>query len=751
MRQAASEGSIQGLLYGGLLLYLPAALYFTGQSLPALSYLAGGLLWGVLIWRFHSSETDMWLAAGELGGLAPAGTAFLLRRFAASPGNSDNEAEMAVFFVVLGLWLAAAFFCLAGPPALLTRFGLAWLKDADALRRCRSAAWTPGLATAIAVLAVIFRVTGYHCGPDWLDFSARLTLGAGLTGVCIAFWTVVLAYASSLGSLPAALKEVGLMPLRLLREGWRRSWVRGALPAAAALPALSHSFGRAGKNEEAGPRGPAPEAGTEVLVDAGSFRVDRAKALEKLAGFQLADPEAFLLCWIRCAVASGAGRIRLERRGPGLRMSFDGEGLTGAALEDPYECLLSDDGRRSVPGRHLAMGLLAALSLRPAGIRLTSGKGEARSCLVVGSPGGSSAEPEPGEETVLEVRWEGLLGVPRRERCLALARSGFGPCRAGLFIDGAAVEAWPAEGDRAERGKDGREGFVASRRAAGLRPGIRLYHLGALVEELPWPGAPLPLEACIEDKAFTLNLSQSGVLRGANFDRAVAAACRMADALGGAAAGGVGSRTGFSGLTRHLLFLAVSGAAAYKLWNFFPSLPPGMRELWTDPAEIFVSWWGACFLLCALTGSQLLVAAFQGRWIDFDRTSLKGWKDVLLFLPLMALAGWMLAAIGTLPIFHGLAVGEGWARLQYPWPLARRVALADIKAVRVIQGMTHPVPVLTLELQDRRGRVFVSASLRDRNLAAHTAQALSAASGAPLEWWKSDGFVRLPAPELGFR
>ena len=61
-----------------------------------------------------------------------------------------------------------------------------------------------------------------------------------------------------------------------------------------------------------------------MLIASGSFQVERSKALEKLQGFQLGDPDGFLIPWIRCAAASGATRIHLVRLDRGLRMIFDG-------------------------------------------------------------------------------------------------------------------------------------------------------------------------------------------------------------------------------------------------------------------------------------------------------------------------------------------------------------------------------------------------------------------------------------------
>ena len=48
------------------------------------------------------------------------------------------------------------------------------------------------------------------------------------------------------------------------------------------------------------------------LVESGSFKVDRAKALEKIIAYQLEKPGLFTLSWVRTAVASGANNISYD-------------------------------------------------------------------------------------------------------------------------------------------------------------------------------------------------------------------------------------------------------------------------------------------------------------------------------------------------------------------------------------------------------------------------------------------------------
>ena len=114
------------------------------------------------------------------------------------------------------------------------------------------------------------------------------------------------------------------------------------------------------------------------LVSSGSFRVDRKRALELLARFQLDDARLFILPWVRCAVAGAAAELRIVPSYGTLELSFEGRPFTAAELADPYACLFEEDESALRRNREFALGLLALLRLKPARVSVIGGPPEAR-------------------------------------------------------------------------------------------------------------------------------------------------------------------------------------------------------------------------------------------------------------------------------------------------------------------------------------------------------------------------------------
>lgn len=152
----------------------------------------------------------------------------------------------------------------------------------------------------------------------------------------------------------------------------------------------------------------------------GFFRIDRAKALEKLSAFQLERGEQFLLPLARCAAAAGSGRLEVKGS-TSLTARFGGTAFTRAELEDPYGALFVEDSdpRR----RHFAAFLLGVLRTRPREVAVSSGAGEARFRLRTSGLETETVEPDERRDvwTNIHVRWGGWAGSrtwgrPRRPR-----------------------------------------------------------------------------------------------------------------------------------------------------------------------------------------------------------------------------------------------------------------------------------------------------------------------------------------------
>ncbi|MFH1725317.1 MAG: hypothetical protein ABII00_11950 [Elusimicrobiota bacterium] len=183
--------------------------------------------------------------------------------------------------------------------------------------------------------------------------------------------------------------------------------------------------------------------GGATWVGSGSFRVDRRKALEKLSKFQLADASHYLLCWVRAAAAAGATRVAFRRFEGGLKMEFDGRRFTQQELSDPYGVLFEKERPKNASRRHVAIGLLAALRLRPGAIDIFYGAGPGRRHLAISSLGDDKTVPvsSPDTDTVIRVTDLGKRLAIRRALDHVRERCAMSP--ADIRIDGARLARIP--------------------------------------------------------------------------------------------------------------------------------------------------------------------------------------------------------------------------------------------------------------------------------------------------------------------
>ena len=464
------------------------------------------------------------------------------------------------------------------------------------IQRTALAALVPGAAMTVPALALWLYCFDVGGGESSRENMVRLALTAGLWLGGSLLWTLALAYDQALGNLWAAWREVFRRLPRVPSEGIF------SLPAP---PPEDYRFigeDRAGR----APQAAAQAVRAPVLIASGSFQVERSKALEKLQGFQLGDPDGFLIPWIRCAAASGATRIHLVRLDRGLRMIFDGRPIPPETVKDPYGPLFSDEEDRS-PGRHLAVGLLAAVGLAPSSVTIASGEGARRVRLEIGE-----ATLKPGHRgrdamTVLEVSWKGLGALLRRERCLAAAVDAVAPNGPILELDGTAVQSWTP------RARLETEDALVGELASTGRPGIRLYAMGALVEELPWPEGPKLFEVRIGHPKFKLNISQSGVVRDQAFEQALELAALLAEEL--RKSGNTSPPPAVAGTAgkflRGGLQLGIVAAAGVRLAAIYVPIPAARWIHLDHTPEVFVGWLGAFLFLAAALGVWLTLAAHR--------------------------------------------------------------------------------------------------------------------------------------------
>jgi len=259
-----------------------------------------------------------------------------------------------------------------------------------------------------------------------------------------------------------------------------------------------------------------PPGVEEQLVDSGSFRVDAAKMLDKLRGFQLADPSDFVCAWLRSAAASEAKAISLTTGVRSLTISFDGVPFSASELSQPYQVLVDGEGPNARRGRHFAYGLLGLYRLRPLGVTVTSRGPDGTAVMRAGSAAPPDAEGAP-DGTVVTVVWPAWASWWRPWTVARRARSRFGMGPATLSVNGEPLERLlSGEGRRSQ--EEPRLRWAA--RQALILASLRLYVLGTLIETLEGTDA-YELDGSLGLDDAELNISQTSVVRGAVLEKAV--------------------------------------------------------------------------------------------------------------------------------------------------------------------------------------------------------------------------------------
>jgi hypothetical protein len=256
----------------------------------------------------------------------------------------------------------------------------------------------------------------------------------------------------------------------------------------------------------------------EQLVESGSFHVDTGWMIEKLRGHQLGESRDFLVPMLRSAVASGATRVTLDRVPGGLAMRFDGRPFTSRELADPLHALIDREGETAARGVHLAYGLLALERLGPDLVQVTSGGPSGQSTAILTSKG-----PIPpgriginrAEGTVVGVLWgRGTAWGLTKEVFLKIAAR-YGMTSTALIIESRPVLSPPPPGEKGWHAFEdgGWRGTFRFIEEEGPLSRVRLYCLGAFVQEIRERVGFQPVEACLGGDGLSLDISQSGVVR----------------------------------------------------------------------------------------------------------------------------------------------------------------------------------------------------------------------------------------------
>ncbi|MCZ7683397.1 MAG: hypothetical protein M5U28_33270 [Sandaracinaceae bacterium] len=132
-------------------------------------------------------------------------------------------------------------------------------------------------------------------------------------------------------------------------------------------------------------RSAAPAAGARVA--SGRLRVDAARAVDKLRGYQLPDPTMWVLEVVRAAALAGATRIRVHGDADDVVVAWEGEPIDAEDLARLLDELV--DPAPALERRHLrllATGVNTALGLDPRWVDVTSTDGASGALAVRYTP-----------------------------------------------------------------------------------------------------------------------------------------------------------------------------------------------------------------------------------------------------------------------------------------------------------------------------------------------------------------------------
>jgi len=324
-------------------------------------------------------------------------------------------------------------------------------------------------------------------------------------------------------------------------------------------------------------------------VDAGRFRIDSNRALEKLRQFRLADPHHYVLELVRAAVASRARWITVRTDPDDFELGFDGDPFPPAALKELLaQALLGGDDRDARRARLLSLGVAGALALQPRWVRVQSGEWLVE--LDAGARATASRAPplKAPQRTFVHVRerlsWrvarDALLGSREakaiqdfcRELPIPLTVNGkaLGPARS---FDEPVVA-------HAQRERDGVRLWAAFPRRRLSQSIIRFHLYGVQVSERRWDGPGTPLLATVHGDDLQRNASGSDVVEtDPRYRRALQGLEEMVEPLLASVAQRL--KSGPDPEARELLLQASVGAAG-KVRGIIESAPilPGPAGEW---------------------------------------------------------------------------------------------------------------------------------------------------------------------------
>lgn len=257
---------------------------------------------------------------------------------------------------------------------------------------------------------------------------------------------------------------------------------------------------------------------SEKPVETGSFGIDRSRALEKLARFQLHDPLNAVLLIARAAVDSEASGLDCERRGDaGLLLRWRGKGFSGDFLAAPFDALFEYEGADGRRRRQFATALLALTRMPGTTVAVESGS-DRLEADERGERLSASAEPVGGVTV--------SIGFTNARACGAAIDRLIS--KTALLPFPLRVNGKTRHPEHSELRRFRHDGYAGDYAVDRLRPGgaVDLYKQGVFVERVSVEGGGW-LHARLEVPDLELDLSQGGAVRNDAFERATRAVAEL--------------------------------------------------------------------------------------------------------------------------------------------------------------------------------------------------------------------------------
>lgn len=249
-------------------------------------------------------------------------------------------------------------------------------------------------------------------------------------------------------------------------------------------------------------------------VGGGSFKVDREKALEKLAAYGLQDKDRFLQTWIRAAVANEATRIEIHSSKESLEIEFDGRGFTYDDLRDPYSVLFEGQKEGTEDRRYLAIGILTLLPAKPGAIDLFYGIPGKRFRTTITETTGEKTTRLKEEDRKTRIRVLSLNGSLHSDSAAAASGSVSAVSPARVFINDQEIQR-PRHGKTPgvwveERGFRAWVNLPVDNNPGSL---IELSVDGVSLETLQMHDHDIPVRAIVDSSEVSMNADHSRVVQ----------------------------------------------------------------------------------------------------------------------------------------------------------------------------------------------------------------------------------------------